>query len=345
MKSASPLVSIIIINWNGKYLLEKLLPSLKRIDYKNTETVIVDNGSNDKSISYINKFFPDIVVIKNRANLGFAEANNQGIRRAKGELILFLNNDTQVTRNFLTVLVNRLKNDEKMGACQPKILSSEKPGYLDSIGSFLTTSGFLYHLGFEAKDTAKLDKEIKLFSGKGSCLLFKRKVLNKIGFFDKDFFAYFEETDLCWRLWLAGYHILYIPNAKIYHLSWATARKLPIQFINFHSFKNRISSIITNLEASNLVKILSVHLSICLLLSIYYLSQGKFKISFAILKALHWNAANIRKTLKKRDRVQQKIRAVKDLEIFPNIIKNAGFSYYWFILKNSLIRSKVFEKF
>lgn len=339
-----PLVSIIIINWNGSMLLKKLLPTLKRINYKKTETIIVDNGSTDDSLIYLNKYFPEFKIIRNKTNLGFAEANNQGIKKSKGEMVLFLNNDTQVTKNFLTVLVNRLKKDEKMGACQPKILSSEKPGYLDSIGSFLTTSGFLYHLGFEAKDTKKLDNETKLFSGKGSCLLFKRKVLDKIGFFDKDFFAYFEETDLCWRLWLAGYYVLYIPEVSVFHKSWATAKRLPIEFINFHSFKNRISSLIMNLEFHNLMYILPLHIIICILLIIYYLLQNKPKISLAILKAFYWNINNANKTAIKRNKVQSKIRLVKDSEIFPIIMKNAGLSYYWFILRNSLIRSRVFIK-
>jgi hypothetical protein len=339
-----PLVSIIIINWNGINLLRVSLPSLKKISYKNYEVILVDNGSIDNSLEYAKKIFPKIKLVRNKTNLGFAKANNQGISLAKGELILFLNNDTKVTRNFLSILVDKLVSDKSMGACQPKILHLEKKGRLDSIGSFLTNSGFLYHLGFEAKDTKVLSKEIKLFSGKGSCLLFRKKLLDKIGYFDEDFFAYFEETDLCWRLWLSGHYLLYIPESVIFHKTWGTARKLPIELVNFHSFKNRITSLIVNLEFINLAPILIFHLLICIFIIIFYLFRGKINISTAIIKSILWNISVINKTLEKRSKVQSKIRKLRDSDIFPTIMKKAGLSYYLFILKYSLIRSKVFRR-
>lgn len=340
----NPLVSIIIINWNGEELLKACLPSLKKINYKNFEIILVDNGSIDNSINFTKKIFPTSKIIHNKTNLGFAKANNQAIKQAKGELILFLNNDTKVTPNFLTILVNRLITDSKMGACQPKILHLEKKGKLDSIGSFLTISGFLYHLGFEARDSKKLDKEIKLFSGKGSCLLFKKGVLNKIGNFDADFFAYFEETDLCWRLWLAGYYLQYIPHAVIYHKSWGTTNKLPLFIVSFHSFKNRIASLIINLEFWNLLKIIPVHVIFCLFIALYYLVKLKPANTLAIIHAFIWNTANLPSTLKKRQNVQTKIRIISDKELFPQIMKNAGLPYYYYILTYSFKRSKVLGK-
>lgn len=340
----NPLVSILIINWNGKDHLKNCIPSILKSSYKDFEIIVVDNGSADGSIEYLRSNFPFIKLIRNKKNLGFAKANNQGIEVAKGEFILFLNNDTKVERNFLSILVTRLSEDPKMGACQPKVLHWEKPGKLDSIGSFLMSSGFLYHFGFEAKDTKDLDVEIKLFSGKGSCLLVKKKVLEKIGYFDEDFFAYFEETDLCWRLWLAGFYLLYIPEAVIYHKTWGTARKLAIETINYHSFKNRISSLITNLGPLNLLRILPLHLIICTFIIIYYFFKNKSTISGAIYKAIFWNIKNLNKILKKRSLVQNKIRKVTDKEIFPIILKKASLNYYFFILKYSLIRSKVFSK-
>src|SRR3989344_2254066 len=269
------LVSIIIVNWNGKDHLEKCIPSVLKNSYQNFEIIVIDNGSTDGSIEYLRLNFSFIKLIRNKSNLGFAEANNQGIDSARGEYVLFLNNDTKVEKNFLSILVTRLSKDDKMGACQPKILHWEKPGKLDSIGSFLMSSGFLYHFGFEAKDSGKLNKEIKLFSGKGSCLLIKKHVLNEIGNFDTDFFAYFEETDLCWRLWLAGYYLLYIPSSVIHHKTWGTAKKLAIETVNYHSFKNRIASLITNLGSLNLLRILPLHLIICIFIVIYYFFKNK----------------------------------------------------------------------
>ena len=342
--SIKSLVSVIIINWNGKDYLKNCLGSLERISYKKKEIIVVDNGSDDGSVKFLRNKYPKVKIITNSSNLGFSRANNQGIKKARGEYILFLNNDTKVTKNFLDILVNKLSSDDQMGACQPKILHMEKEGRLDSIGSFLTYTGFLFHYGFEAKDSKKLNKEIKLFSGKGSCLLFKKKVLDRIGYFDEDFFAYFEETDLCWRLWLAGYNLLYIPEAVVFHKTWGTARKLPIKLINYHSFKNRISSLSTNLETKNLLIILPIHILICLLISFYYLFRRKRSISLSIIRALGWNIRSYRKIIKKRAYVQAKVRRVLDSEIFPVILKKPDLKYYSFILRYSLVRSKVFTK-
>lgn len=338
------LVSILIVNWNGKDHLKNCLSSLKKIDYKNTEIIIVDNGSTDGSLEYVKSRYPKIQLIKNSSNLGFSKANNQGIKKARGEYVLLLNNDTKVRHDFLTTLVKKISSDPTLGAVQPKILHWEKPGQLDSIGSFLTHTGFLFHYGFEAMDSKKLDKEIKLFSGKGSCLLFKKKVLDKIGYFNEDFFAYFEETDLCWRLWLAGYYLLYIPQAVIYHKTWGTTKKLPQSFIVFHSFRNRVSSLIINLGRFNLFLILPIHLVICIFIAVSYFLTGKFKNGFAIIWSLLSAIKNLGKILEKRSYVQSKTRKLSDTVLFPQILRDPSLSFYFKILKYSFIRSKAFAR-
>lgn len=338
------LVSIIIVNWNGKGHIINCLGSLKKIDYKKTETIIVDNGSSDGSIEYIRSQYPKVIIIKNSNNLGFSKANNQGIKKAKGEYILLLNNDTKVSKNFLTVLVKRISADPLIGACQPKILHWEKPGKLDSIGSFLTNTGFLFHYGFESTNSKKLDKEIKLFSGKGSCLLFRKRVLNEVGYFNEDFFAYFEETDLCWRVWLAGYYLMYVPNAVIYHKTWGTAKRLPQDFITFHSFRNRISSLFINLNFVNVLKIFPVHISICIFIAFCYFLMGKFKNGFAIIWAILSFFKNIGKVWRKRKYIQEKIRRIPDSVLLKEIIRNPNISFYFHILKYSFVRGKVFQQ-
>lgn len=337
-------VSIIIVNWNGKNHLKNCLRSLAKLKYKKTEIIIVDNGSTDGSREYITTRYPKIQLIKNSSNLGFSQANNQGIKKASGEYVLLLNNDTKVRNDFLATLVKKISSDPLLGAVQPKILHWEKPGQLDSIGSFLTHTGFLFHYGFEAMDSKILDKEIELFSGKGSCLLFKKKVLDKIGYFNEDFFAYFEETDLCWRLWLAGYHLLYIPKAVIYHKTWGTTKKLPQSFIVFHSFRNRISSLIINLSLSNLLIILPVHLLICILIALSYFLAGKIKNGFAIIWSLFSALKNLKRILEKRRYVQSGIRKLQDEELFPLILMDPSLSFYFQILKYSFIRSKAFVR-
>ena len=175
-----------------------------------------------------------IKVVKNKENLGFAEANNVGYSRSKGDLILFLNNDVEVEYDFLSKLVKELLSDPKLGGVQPKILLMNKKDNLDSVGAFLTNSGFLFHYGiYKSQNDNKYNKKIDIYSAKGAGMLFRREVIEKIGLFDKDYFAYFEETDFCHRVWLAGYKIRYIPESRMYHLMGGTSINMDSSFIQF----------------------------------------------------------------------------------------------------------------
>lgn len=330
------LVSVIIINWNGKNLLKVCLSSLKNQNYKNIEIILVDNASVDGSVEWVTKYFAQIKIIINKKNLGFAEANNIGFRQARGEYILFLNNDTKVTSNFITEILNVLKR-KNIGGVQSKILFMDDPKRLDGVGSYLTYTGFLYHQGIYAINTSKYDKEIEIFSAKGACMCFKKSVLDKIlvdgDIFDKRYFAYFEETDLCLRVWLLGYKIVFVPNSIIYHKYGATSQKLKKPFIEYHSYKNRICTYIKNLEMLSIAKILLPHLMICQVLAIIFILKKRWDIFLSIERALWWNLVNLRKTLKYRNIIQRKIRYVKDGIIFPVVLRNVGLSYYFGHLK------------
>lgn len=326
------LVSVIIINWNGVGHLKKCLPSLIKQNYKNFELILVDNASKDDSVVFVKKIFPAAKIIINPKNLGFSEANNVGYRVAKGDYVLFLNNDTEVTTNFLTELITNIRDDKSIGGAQSKILFMEKRTTLDSVGAFLTYSGFLYHYGAIKKDSRKYGHKIFLYSAKGACMIFKRSVLKRIevegNIFDPKYFAYFEETDLCHRVWLAGYKIMYIPSSVIYHKVGGTSTKMVNSFIQFHSFKNRIRSHIKNLGTLNLLIILPVHLLVCEFNAFAFIIKRNFNVSFAIQKAIFWNILNISETLSMRRIVQRKIRKVNDKEINNIVFKKVDLAYY-----------------
>lgn len=319
------LISIIIPNWNGKEFLKKCLDSIECIHYRNIEIIFVDNASSDGSCEFVESNYPSVKIIKSDKNLGFAEGCNIGFEKSCGDYILFLNNDTEVTPNFLSILVEDLKNRQNLAGIQPKILLMDDPSIIDSICGFMTSTGLLYHFGYgqSAKDP-KYDKPIEIFSMKGVAMLFKRSILEKVGLFDPDFFAYFEETDLCHRIWLAGYKIAYNPKAIIYHKGQATAKKLPSAFVQFHSFKNRINSYIKNLDSPNLVKILPIHLLVCFVMSVAWP-----RYFIAIHKAIWWNISTFKKTLKKRKKIQGEIRKVKDKYFLPKLSRKVKFSYYF----------------
>lgn len=326
------LISIVIINWNGLNDLKDCLPSLRKVKYPKTEIVLVDHGSKDGSIEYVKKNFPEVKLIEAGRNLGFAQGNNVGYKNTKGEYILLLNNDTIVTPNFLNYLIETLK-DERIGVVQPKIIFADSKK-LQSAGTYLTSSGFLYHVGYDKNPREKKYNRItKIFSANGSCMLIKREVIEKVGLFDKDFFLYFEETDFCWRVWLAGFSIYYEPRAVIYHKGGRATKTLPTAFVNFHSFKNRINALLKNLGIFVLIKILPFHLILCQMAALLFLLRGGFKVAISIERAIFWNIANLDKTLKKRKKVQKKIRTIEDFLLMRSIKKNVKLSYYYYLFK------------
>ena len=264
MRNKKELVSIIITNWNGKEYLERCLSSVFNQSYKNIEVILVDDASRDGSVNYLKRNFLRAKIIVSEKHLGFAGVNNIGYKQSKGKYILFLNNDTEVTKDFLIKLINVLGSNKNIGGVQSKILFMDNSTRLDSVGAFLTNTGFLYHYGIKKKDSSKYNKQIDIYTAKGACMLFKREVLKKIEvdseIFDSEYYSYFEETDMCHRVWLAGYRIVFVPNSVIYHEMGGTAKKVDSAILQYHSFKNRINSYIKNLGIFALIRILPLHL-------------------------------------------------------------------------------------
>lgn len=324
------LVSIIIVNTNSLHNLKGVLPSLKKIKYKNTETIVVDHASTDGSIEYIKKNYPKVKLLEKKKNLGFAKGNNVGLKEASGEYILLLNDDTLVEPDFLNILVDAIK-EEGVGVVQPKILFEDSKK-LQSAGTFLTSSGFLYHYGYDKNPKSKkYNKSFDIFSANGSCMLIRREVISKVGLFDEDFFLYFEETDFCWRVWLNGYTVRYIPTSKIYHKGGRTTKKLPSAFVNFHSFKNRINAMIKNLGFVNLVWMLPLQIAFNEVASFMFLFRGGFSVAFSVQRAMVWNLVVLRKTLSKRRKVQNKYRKISDKKLFSKIKRKVKASYYLYL--------------
>lgn len=321
-----PNVSIIILTYgNGLPHVKKCLDSLAKITYHNFEIILVDNASTDNTVEIIQK--SKVKIIRNKKNLGFCIGNNQAAKIARGKYILFLNNDTVVTPNFLTILVSELENDKSIGVVQPKIRQLIKKDKLDACCSFLTSTGFLYHYGYSQKQSdKKYNKRLFMYSAKGACFLTRKNLMKEIGLFDDDYFAYFEDTDFCHRVWLAGYKVIYEPRAEIFHLGEPDKEVSPI--IQFHSYKNRITTYIKNLENKTLFAILPFHILICLAISLMYLVKGKFLYSCAIISAILWNLIHFKKILSKRKFVQKKIRVMEDNILLPEIKKDVKISYY-----------------
>jgi len=333
-----PEVTIIIVNYNQKKLLISCIDSLQKINYPNIEVIIVDNGSTDGSVEVVKKFTVhyslfNIHLIENQTNLGFAGGNNAAFSLVKGKYVLLLNNDTKVTPDFLSILVEEMEKNSEIGVDQPKIVFFDNKT-LQAGGSFLTDTGFLYHFGFSQKvNDPEYNQKIEIFSANGACMLVRKSLIEKIGLFDPDYFNYFEESDFCWRVWLAGYKIKYNPKAVIFHKGSQTSFILGSYFMQYFSFRNRLCSLIKNLELKEMIKILPLHLLICIALSLVFLILGQIPRFLAIQKAIWWNIINLRKTWAKRITIQR-LRVKTDEELFSIIKRNPKWGYYYYFFKN-----------
>lgn len=306
------LVSVIIVNWNGKKYLDDCLSSIYESSYKNIEVILVDNNSKDGSISFVRNNFKKTKIIELNDNYGYVGGNIEGIKKSNGKYLLLLNNDTRSDPKLITNLVSFYKKNKDCGTVQPKIRILKHPEYLDGIGSFFTITGFLKHVGHkERENKIELNKTIEAFSIKGACMMIERKLFNEVGGFDKRYFAYFEETDLCWRVLLKGKKNYYFPGALVYHAVGRTTSRISLPFIEFHSFKNRIATLIKNLELKNIVIVLPIHITLCFGFIFFYVISGKWKNAKAIINAILWNIESIDETIKLRSAIQSK-RIVHD---------------------------------
>jgi GT2 family glycosyltransferase len=308
--SGSPSVSVVIPTSRAGADLEACLGSLGAQERAGVDVIVVDNASPGVTA-------PGVEVIRNERNLGFVGACNQGIAAATGELVLLLNDDTVLEHGALRALVDALAGNPSWGACQAKLLLMDDPSRLDTAGSFLTATGFLVHRGAFGPESGFTESD-EIFAAKGAALLVRRAALAEVGVFDGDFFAYFEETDLCWRLWLAGWKVGFAADARVLHKLGATATSLPSALVQFHAYKNRICAILKNAGRRKLATMLPLHLALCGCLSIWYALRGQPAVGGAIMRALAWNAVHLPRTLTKRRQVQR-LRGVPDHELMPQI--------------------------
>jgi hypothetical protein len=219
----TPLVSVIIVNYNGKRFLDTCLGSLYRQSYPTMEILLVDNGSSDGSIDFIRASYPGIKVIETGDNLGFAKANNIGIKAAKGEYIATLNNDTETEPGWLTALVEAMRSDECTGMCASKMLRMDDHGIIDSTGICVSRSGACWDRGMFERDVGQYEKTEEVFGPCAGAALYRKSMLDQAGLFDEDFISYMEDSDLAMRGRLWGWKCLYVPKAVVYHFHGGTA--------------------------------------------------------------------------------------------------------------------------
>jgi len=240
VKGKGEAISIIIPNWNGLRFLEECFHSIEKQTFPSFEVIFVDNGSTDGSADWVRSQYGHLArVIRNEKNLGFAEGNNVGIRLAKGKYIVFLNNDTVVDPHWLEELVKPVEADATVGMCASKVLSYDRPNMLEATGELLYRDGLNRARGHLEVDRGQYDLDLEIFFPPGCGALYRKEVLEEVGLFDEDFFAYGEDADLGLRARLAGWKCIYTPGAVVYHKgSGSTGRYSP--FKAFYVERNRV---------------------------------------------------------------------------------------------------------
>jgi GT2 family glycosyltransferase len=215
-------VSIVIPNWNGKKLLPVCLDSLRKQTFRDFVVYVVDNGSKDGSAEFMEASYPEVRVVRNSENLGFAEGMNVGIREAKGEYIVSLNNDHETAPNWLAEIVKQMDKHPQMGSAASALLDFKDRNRIDSLGDGYSWDGRSYKIG-SAQVFRPLTEPFEILCPCAAASVYRSSMLERIGLFDKDFFAYMEDVDLGLRAQLAGYRSICIPTAFVYHMGSATS--------------------------------------------------------------------------------------------------------------------------
>ena len=254
-------VAIVIVNWNGKEILKNCLESLRKQTYRNFRIILVDNGSTDGSVSFVEKNYPEVEIVSLPENTGFAKANNIGISKAfedeNTEYILTLNNDTKPDAEFVSKILESAKRHSGFGSIQPKVLDAEGKN-IDCTGILISFEMSAQNRGYGEEDKGQFGKEEEIFGSSAGAALYSRKALEKIvlpdnNYFDEGYFAYYEDVDLAWRLRLSGFKSYYSPEAKVFHIHSATGVKFS-PFKKFYLHRNQYYNIFKNLSTGMMLK-------------------------------------------------------------------------------------------
>ncbi len=254
-----PEVTVSIVNLNGEQYLKECLDSLMELNYQHDklEIIIVDNGSGDKSLNLIRKNYPLVKIIENSSNMGFAHANNQAAEAARGEYIAFLNNDTRVDKNWLIELLRPIYKDKEIVASGSRVLSIDGKT-IDFVGGMINFEGKGFQIDYGTpveKDEYRGYRFLPFVNG--GAMMIDRKVFLGAGGFDNDFFAYYEDVDLGWRLWVLGYKVIFAPGSIVYHHHHGTSRNISEDKLRFLRERNSLYSVFKNYDDSNLSRVLS----------------------------------------------------------------------------------------
>ncbi|MBS3993601.1 MAG: glycosyltransferase family 2 protein, partial [Bacteroidetes bacterium] len=253
-------VAVVILNWNGRKLLEQFLPSI--VNYSTneyTKIYVADNASTDDSISFIKKTFPTVSIILNKENGGYAKGYNDALKNINADVFALVNSDIEVTENWITPVVDYFLQQPEVSIIQPKIKDFKNKEYFEyagAAGGFIDSYGYPFCRGriFDTveKDQNQYENTKKIFWASGACFFVRTSVFMQLNGFDESFFAHQEEIDFCWRAYNSGHQVYYLPSSEVYHVGGATLNEANPKK-TYLNFRNSLYTLTKNLPKNKLM--------------------------------------------------------------------------------------------
>ena len=307
MQSAK--VAVVILNYNGRKLLQKFLPSVIKYS-ENVSIYVADNASTDDSVSFLKENYPAIRYIELKENYGFAKGYNEALKKIDADYFVLLNSDVEVTSGWINSVINLMEGDKIIAAAQPKILSynsKDEFEYAGACGGFIDKYGYPFCRGriFNTleKDNAQYNDVIEIFWATGACMFIRASVFNALNGFDDFYFAHMEEIDFCWRINNTGYKIMAVPQSRVYHVGGGTLDKLSPQK-TFLNFRNSLLSLTKNNASGNLFLKILIRLILDGVAGIKFFIEGNAKHSWAIVRAHFSFYGRLRHALQLRKQIK-----------------------------------------
>jgi GT2 family glycosyltransferase len=284
-------IAIVILNWNGRKLLEKFLPSVVAYSQHDAEIYVADNNSTDDSIAYLKENFPNVKIIQNQVNGGYAKGYNDALKKIDADVYALVNSDIEVTENWLKPVIKTFQDDKNTAVIQPKLLDykdKSKFEYAGAAGGYVDFMGYPFCRGRIfmnlEKDLHQFDDIANIFWASGACFFIKADVYHMLGGFDEQYFAHQEEIDLCWRVQNEGFTIKYVGTSEVYHVGGATLQESNPQK-TFLNFRNSLFTIAKNVPKRFVFIVIFLRLVLDAVAGIKFAFELRPVHSWAIIKA------------------------------------------------------------
>lgn len=301
-----PSVAVVILNWNGRNWLEQFLPSVVQSIYTNLQIIVGDNSSTDDSVSFLKANYPQVIILENDKNYGFAGGYNRILSKVEADYFILLNSDVEVPKDWIKPVIDLMQSDDSIAVAQPKIKWQKDKTqfeYAGAAGGFLDIHGFPFCRGriFDEvePDLGQYNDNIDIFWASGAAFFIKSEAWRKVGGLDADLFAHMEEIDLCWRLKNLGYRVVCCSDAEVYHVGGGTL-DANNPYKTYLNFRNNLMIMHKNLPKNDAYFRIFIRMWIDLAAWFQFLFKGKPQFTLAISKAHYHFLRDFSKTSLKR---------------------------------------------